>query len=173
VLETLFNTGEEIGPFEGKTYTLRQPTILEELEYAKYLRGRAVRTAEEAGKTPEQKERLVLAVLDRAAAGVYDWGGEVWAKSVQTTEGLAKLLSIVMADQGVTEPLAKKLVAAMQTRIAATIFARLPDADPKALAQVGADLTRLGLPSDFLSGNWQTPRSVTTWTTSLDAPASN
>ncbi len=173
MLTTLFNVGEEIGPFDGKTYTLRQPIILEELEYSKYLRSRATKFAEETGKTQEHKDRLVLAVGDRAAAGVYDWGGEVWAKSIQSADGLAKLLSIIMADQGVTEQSAKKLVTAAQARIVATLLARLPDADPKALAQVEADLIRLGLPSDFLSDNSRTPRLVTTWSTSLDAPVNN
>jgi hypothetical protein len=142
---------------KGVTFKLRQPTLVEQGMYQRWLEERARAAAGRATDLPEDRQRQLLKdVNDATAVGEYEWGGEVCARAVRTPTGLAKLLSIVLADQAVTFEVAQDMVAEKLREIAAALMSRATD-DPKALA---AALRTLGLPSASSSSSSPTRRST-------------
>lgn len=155
-LADLFNVETEL-PFRGQVFKLRKPTQLEQAQYQRWLETRAREALGRATDLPEEMQRsLARDVNADIAAGVYEWGGEVCARSLRTPTGLAKLLAIILADQGITHDNAVEMVAERIHEIAAVLISKVTE-DPKALA---ATLKTLGLPSTYLSSDFSTRRST-------------
>jgi hypothetical protein len=161
-LGDVFNSPTAI-PFEGVEYRLRQPTLMEQGEYQRWLEQRAYEAIERRDyRDPDHRERDRRNLNNDVAAGVFEWGGEVCVRAVQTPGGLARLLSVICRDQGLTEQKAKGLVDLKVREIAAVLVARATK-DPNSLRAV---LATLGLPETFLSSDSSTPHSGETSTSS-------
>lgn len=137
---------------DGKehTYQLREPTLMECGRYQRWLeqeaRAGAARSTE---LSDDDRRNLLRDVAADVAAQVYAWGGEVCVKSLRTPTGIAKLLSIICEDQGVTFQDAQQMVQQRLYDIAALIGV-LMEEDPsgKKLEAVAAKLL---LPQTFFS----------------------
>ncbi len=161
-LADIFNSPSTV-PFEGVDYKLRQPTLIEQGLYQRWLEQRAYdaierRTYQDRGQQEVDRNNLNRDV----AAGVYEWGGEVCCNALRTPNGLAKLVGIVCQDQGLSDAAARRLVDLKLKEIAAALMSKAT-ADPNSLR---ATLASLGLPEDFLSSNSPTPPSSTNSATS-------
>ena len=168
-LADMLNSPSEI-KYDGKTYLLRQPTLLEQGTFQRYLEQRAYDAIERRDyQDARQQDRDRNALNRDVAAGVYEWGGEVCCQSLQTQTGIAKLLNILLRDQGVTEELARKIVDRQVKEIAAVLASKAVS-DPKALGQI---LSSLGLPENFLSTVSSAPPSSTESITSAASPMTN
>jgi len=157
-LADLLNAPTEM-EFEGVTYRLREPTLLEEGEFQRWLESRAREAAGRATDLPDEDRRNLLRdVTADIASGRYAFGGEECLRALRTEVGWAKLVAIVLRDQGVSDQLAARMVNRRLREIVAVMRAE-GESYPKALAEV---LSRLGLPADFLSSssNSRTPRST-------------
>lgn len=144
-------------PFEGKVYKIGQPTVLQMGQFARWLEQRARDAVARATDLDDDARRALLRdVTADIAVGVYDWGSEACCRALQTQRGQAKILAIMLADQGVTDELADRMIAQRLADVVALVQAAVTD-DPKALA---AALATLGLPSDFVSTGSPTPRST-------------
>ena len=168
-LAELLNSPTAI-PFEGVEYQLRQPTLMEEGEYQRWLEHRAYEAIERRTyRDPDQQERDRRNLNNDVAAGVFEWGGEVCVRAIQTPGGLARLLHIMLRDQGLTEAKAKALVDRKMREIAAVLVAR-STSDPNSLR---ATLATLGLPEDFLSAASSCRPTTETPATSDDSATPN
>lgn len=148
-LADLFNAPTGLD-FEGKTYRLRQPTLLEAAEYQRHLEAEARAGAARATELAEEdRRRLLRDVTADIAAGRYRYGGEVCVESLRSPENIARLLAIIARDQGMTLAVAQRLCDA-KLRECVAIVAAEHESDPKALAAL---LASLGLPPNFLSGS--------------------
>lgn len=141
---------------DGKVYKLRQPTLLEGALFQRWIEQRARESAGRAIDLPEEDRRQLLRDVNAdIAAGLYCWEGPVCCQALQTPVGMAKLIAIVLADQGCDEAAAKRLVDQKLRELVAILGA---DNDPKVVAVV---LAKLGLPPDFLSRFSRTRPSTT------------
>lgn len=168
-LTDILNAPTEL-EFEGRVYKLRQPTLMEQAVFARWLEQRARDAAGRAVELTEDDRRQLLRDVNAdIASGVYDWGGEACVRSLRSPSGLAKLLAVILADQGVTEATAAKILDRSMREIAAVVVSKVTD-DPNSLR---ATLATLGLPADFL-GSYSSPSrtrpSTTGSTTSPDSP---
>lgn len=151
---------------DGQTYRVRQPGQLEQGEYQAWLEQVAFDAINRRTYQNDAEKLASLRMHDQdCAAGVYDWGGEVSVRRISTPKGLAKLLSIICRDQGLTEALAERLVQQEQKKIAALMVSRVTQ-DPKVLE---ATLQTLGLPRDFYSSSSATHPSAAPPTSSPSA----
>ncbi|VTT98940.1 unnamed protein product [Gemmataceae bacterium] len=152
-----------------KVYKLREPTLMEQATYARWLEQRARESAARAVDLPDEDRRQLLRdVAQDISAGVYDWAGPACVKALQTPTGLSKLLAVLLADQGVTDAIAREILDKWLSEVIAVVLRN--DYDPKDLAPL---LMKLGLPPDFLSKFSATRPSEKTSTTSPDSvPAS-
>lgn len=167
-LADLLNVPTEI-ELDGAIWKLRQPTLMDQMVYQRWLEQRARESASRAVDIPEDERRQLLRdVTADIASGLYDFGGSVCCKSLQTQTGLAKLISIILADQKCTEAIARRLVEKQLGEIIAVLMR--DDHDPKDLAPL---LVKLGLPQHFLSKFSQTRPSAKTSTTSPDSVPSS
>lgn len=155
-LADLLNAPAEI-EFKGRVFRLRQPTQIEQAQFQRWLEDRAKAAVGRATDLPDDLQRQAIreTVAD-IAAGTYEWGGEVCARALRTPVGIAKIVQLVLADQGVTFEMAQQMVEQQLREIAAVLVSKATH-DPKALA---AALNRLGLPSDFCSPKSSTRRST-------------
>lgn len=152
-LAELLNSPSEL-QFEGKTYLLREPTLPECGLYQRWLESEARASAAAATELPEEDRRQLLRDTNQdIAAKVYAWGGEVCVKSLRTPDGVAKLFSIVCADQGLTFAMARQAVDKSLREIAAILLGAAAEDDPEKKAMLGQTLLRLGLPANFLSSS--------------------
>jgi hypothetical protein len=92
--------GEEIR-HNGRTYPIRPLTYLGQAFFETWLKRRAYEEAEAAARFvgAARAERMAEAVADKAAAGVYDWGGELCGKAAQSPKGQVELLALMMMDE--------------------------------------------------------------------------
>ena len=168
-LRDIFNAPTEF-VLDDETFRVRQPNELEQGEFQAWLEQLAF---DAINRRTYQSEGEKTAALDRhdvrCAAGDYEWGGEIATRRLTTPTGLAKLLSIVCRDQGLTERKAKRLVEQESKKLAAVLVSRVTS-DPKVLE---ATLAQLGLPSDFFSSSSPTPPSTTGSTTSEVSPTTS
>lgn len=156
-LRDLFNSPTEF-VLDGETFRVRQPNQLEQGQYQAWLEQLAFDAINRRTYQSDAEKLACLRMHDQdCAAGVYEWGGEVATRRVQTPKGLAKLLAVICRDEGLTDKKAEKLVEAETAKLAAVLVSRITQ-DPKALE---AALATLGLPSDFFSSNSATPPSAT------------
>ena len=164
-LADLLNAPTEI-ELDGVIWKLRQPTILEQATYQRNLERRAREAASRAVDIPEDERRQLLRdVTADIAAGLYEYGGPVCIRRLQTEEGIAELLHIILADQGCTREIARRLVEKQLSEIIAVLMGG-GDHEKKDLAQL---LAKLGLPPSFLSRLSPTHPSGKTSTTSPDS----
>lgn len=154
-LRDIFNVATEI-EYEGEKYRLHEPTLLEQGEFQCWLEQLAYDAIERRtyAKEDDRAKALQLHTQD-CAAGVYEWGGDVAMKRVMTPKGLAKLLHIMCREQGMTLPIAEKLVDLETRKIAFAIASKRQD-DPKVVEAIRATL---GLPSETSSSESPTPHS--------------
>lgn len=147
-LANLFNSPTGI-EFEGKTFRLRQPTLMECGEYQRQLESEARAGAARATELPdEDRRRLLRDVAADIAANRYRYGGEVCVESLRSPEGVARLMSIICREQGMTYDIALRLCDQKLRECVAIVAGELA-ADPKSPA-VAALLASLGLPPNFL-----------------------
>lgn len=152
--------------FEGTVYHLRQPTLMEQATYQRWLEKQATAAAGRmVDLSDAQQQKVLEGVAAKIGLGVYEFGGEFCMASLQTQSGLAKLVSIVLADQGVDEAKARLMLLGQLKEIAFSFVSKLTT-DPKELA---AALVALGLPPDYSSSSRTRP-STTESTTSEASP---
>ena len=158
-------------PFGDRVYKLRQPTLLECATYQRWLEQEARAGAARATELPEEDRRQLLRdVQADVAAQAYCWGGDVCIRSLQTPAGVAKLMSIVCADQGLSERDARRAVDQRLTEIAALIAGEL-EGDPSGKSVAGL-LRHLGLPPNyFASSSSPSPTRPTPATSGSSAPS--
>ena len=148
-LADIFNSATPI-EFEGKTYKLRPPSLIEAGEYQRWLEAEARAGAGRATELPEADRRQLLRdVIADIAAGRYRYGGAISVESLRDPVNVARLMSIICADQGLTFAIAQRLCD-QQLRECVAIVAAEYESDPKAVGQL---LASLGLPQNFLSGS--------------------
>ncbi|AWM41765.1 hypothetical protein GobsT_71320 [Gemmata obscuriglobus] len=155
---------------DGKTYRIGKPTNAHQGEYQVWLEQLAYDgIARRRYQDDAARERAERFHGQDVAAGVYEWGGEIVVKRLMTPLGLAKLLTIMCRDQGLTFELAERLVELEAKKIAALMVSRATN-DPKVLEAVRVTL---GLPSDFFSSSSPTRPSTTESTTSPGSPTTS
>lgn len=143
--------------YGDKTYTLGQPTVLQMGQFARWLEQRARESVLRAVELDDDTRAKLLADVTRdIAAGEYDWGSEACCKALQGVRGQARILAILLADQGVDDDMAEQMIKQRLSDVATLIRAAVTD-DPKALREV---LVAAGLPSNFVSSNYSTRRST-------------
>lgn len=168
-LAEMLNAAAEL-EFEGKTYRLRKPTLLEEGEFQVYLEQCASDSIERREwKDPDDKLAAQNLVTRDCAEGYYESGGEGYVRAVSNPRRLPRLLAIICRDQGMTPQIAERLVQTEMKKIAAILISKVHD-DPKSL---GAVLATLGLPADYLSRLSPAHPSTTASTTSDDSRANS
>jgi hypothetical protein len=149
----LLNSPTEF-PHKGKTYLLREPTLVECGQYQRWLESEARASAAAATELPEQDRRNLLRDVNAdIAAKIYAWGGEMCIRSLGTPEGIAKIMSIIGADQGLTYRIAREIVDADLLASARILRLAADEAedDPEKKAELGRLLKSKGLPANFLS----------------------
>lgn len=140
--------------FEGTTYTLRKPTLLQEARFSRRLEQRAMdAVARQTGIPDEDRDKLIRAVTRDIAAGYWEVDSPGYVEALSTPDGMAHMLYLTLsADHpDVTEERARDLVGHAMKEISVVLMASNPD--PKVQAALPAVLTMLGLPPDFLSGS--------------------
>jgi hypothetical protein len=150
-----FNVPGEL-VYKGKAFKVRKPTQVEQAQFQRWLEDRARAAVDRADVDESRRRRMDADVTASIACGEYEYGTENCLKALRTPAGLARLLSIVLADQAVTPQMAEEMVEQHLMRIAELLFGA-ENGDPKALE---ATLTRLGLPRDFFTSSSRTPRSA-------------
>lgn len=88
---------------DGKQYEIVELDITSIAKYTVWLKERAMLQVEQVYLNRPDDPRFAVdrkQVLDSAAAGHYDWGGEVCLASVQTPKGVAKLLELSIFQAG-------------------------------------------------------------------------
>jgi hypothetical protein len=141
--------------FEGKTYTLRKPTLYEQGLFQRWLEQRAHDAVERGTEPEEKKDRRHNAIYRDSALGYYEWDGPCAMEALWTPAGLAQIVAIVCREQGVDDELAERIVAEQIKRVAAIILGRA-SSDPLAMAPV---LEALGFPIDWLRFEPSAPSS--------------
>lgn len=137
--------------FEGKEYPLREPTLLEQCQFQRWLEDRAKAAAGRSVDLPaDMQDRLLVAILQEVAIGTFEWGGLPSIMALRTKTGQAQLLHIILSPDHpeVTPEFAARMIDRHQREAVAAMAAKAVT-DPKDLRAV---LATLGLPVDFLSG---------------------
>lgn len=173
-LADLLNSPTELA-HNDKVYKLRQPTLMECGQYQRWLEQEARAGAARATELSEDDRRNLLRdVQADIATQRYAWGGELCVRSLQAPTGIAKLMSIVCADQGLTERTAREVVEKRLTEIAALLVGEL-EADPSGNS-LGQLLRSLGLPANFFSTSSSpsptSPTPATSGSSAASAPTS-
>jgi hypothetical protein len=144
----LLGVGSEI-TFEGVTYKLTRPTLLEQAKFSQWLRDRAKAEAARGDVPEDAREGLYRAAIRDVAEGYYDVDSPGYVVALQRPSGLAKLLHIILQrdhptlDEGTVQ---RMMEDGLKEQFVAIVAAETDD--PKALAAV---LAILGFPPDYLS----------------------
>lgn len=166
----LFNAPVEMEfLIDGKkrTFKLRRPTALETALFQRWLEQRARDAIGRATYQSEEERAEDRRLCNRdIACGEYEWGGELCIKSLRTPGGMAKVVSIILSDQGVTEEMAREMVEQKLKELAATIFGE-ECPDPNLRRAVRA---MLGLPDETSPSPSSTHHSDTPSATSAPSP---
>lgn len=169
-LNDLLNAPADL-EFEGVTYSLRQPTLLEAFTYSRWLEQEARAGAARATELADEDRRNLLRdVQADIAAQRYAWGGELCVQSLSTPPGIAKLLSIVCAAQGLTAALALRVVEHRLREVAALLVGELEE-DPSGNRLRGL-LASLGLSPNFFGSSSSASPTAPTGGTSARSEAS-
>ena len=118
---------------DGKTYELREPTLLEQGKFTRWLEQRAREAVFRAtDMSRDQQERAERSVMRDIAGCVYEWGGEASMTATLTPAGMARLVYIVLSTNHpeVTPEIAAEMVDTRMREIAAILTGAT--ADPKA-----------------------------------------
>lgn len=179
----LMAVGVEIG-FEGKVYKLREPNVYEQGEFQAWLAQQAKEEARrDVHATEEEIARQIDRINDRAAEGVYEFGGELAVNALTRMTPITQLLFIVLSKDyhEVTLEMCKRMMDRNAREIVAGLAAKVVT-DPN---EVRATLVSLGLPANYLdslipgqnggesSFTSPTPHSATPPTRSEDSPTPN
>jgi hypothetical protein len=151
----VFNVSSEVKGPDGTVYKLRKPTLLEQGQFARWLEKRAHDAVDRSEATEAQKDRRHHLIDVDAGLGKYEYDGEIAMQALYTPAGMAKILAIVCADQGLTDEKAEALFLANAREVAARILMRAAD-DPKALRPL---LGALGFPMNWLEGSGESDSS--------------
>jgi hypothetical protein len=151
----MFNVGcAFIGP-DGTKYTIKKPTQYQQGEFQKFLEDRAHAAVARSSDSEERKlQRDHLIDID-AGLGMYEWEGQLANKAKWEPAGLAKILTILCRDQGVTDEKAEEILAHSLKEVAAKMLMQAVR-DPKAAAPV---LAALGYPMDWFESEPSEPSS--------------
>lgn len=162
----LFNSPTDF-PVGEKVYKLREPTLEDRGLYQRWMESEARASAAAATDLADEDRRNLLRDTNAdIAAKVFAWGGEACVKSLRSPDGVAKLFSIVCADQGLTYKVAREAVDKNLLDIARLlrIAEEEGESDPAKKAELAALLRSVGLPGNFLSnsssGSPTTPSGV-------------
>lgn len=148
-LADLLNAPSEF-TYDGKTYQLRHPTVMECGRYQRWLEAEARASAAAATDLPEEDRRNLLRDTNAdIAAQTFAWGGEACVKSLRSLSGQAKLVALILEDQGVTLAVARQMVETRLAEIAALILEAVGE-DPQGNA-LRRLLTQVGRPPDWFA----------------------
>lgn len=161
-LADMLNSPTEV-EFEGKTYRLRQPTLVEMGEFQRWLEQRAYDAIERRTyQDPAQQDRDRRNLNNDVAAGVFEWGSEVAAAACQTPAGITRVFQLILRDQGLSAEAVRRMIDLKLRELTAIVISKR-HSDPNSLRAV---LATLGLPEDFFSSNSPTHPSTSGSTTS-------
>lgn len=92
--------GMDLPAYRGKVYHLCDPDQVMKAKYESWLKQSAMEECIEAsaGLSDKEKEANRRIVLSDLALKKYKWGGDLWSQSLQTSHGMAKLISIMLRD---------------------------------------------------------------------------
>lgn len=138
--------------FDGKTYALKPPNLIQQAKFSRRLEKRARDAALRATDLPEaDADRLLRAVVRDIGAGYWEVDSPGYVEALQTPDGMAYMLHLTLHEdhKEVTEVVARKMVDKAMKEIAAVLM-REAGHDPKILSGVEAVL---GLPPGWLSGS--------------------
>lgn len=123
--------------FEGKAYPIREPTLVEQGHFSRWLEHNAYASVARMRHLPEAERREHRkGVRDDAAAGEFEYGGYVSAKALGTLDGMAKMRSITLQADGYDEcdpAFCRRMILADVERAAADLIVAGAD-DPKVKA---------------------------------------
>lgn len=141
--------------FMGKTYELREMTLVEQARFSKWLKDRAkldaVRTPD---ATEEEQQQILRAVLRDIGEGWYEIDSPGYVAGQNNPAGTAEILYITLSRDHpeVTREVAEKMVAdALKEAFLQVVAAEKHD--PKALELV---CLSLGFPADYLQATANT-----------------
>ena len=133
--------------FEGVSYELRPPTQLEQGIYQRWLEQEARESIDRATYLSDaQREMEARQVTRDIAAGLYEFGGEISVRRLQTVSGIAKLIEVICK----VDAAQAQRVAEGRMKLAVELVRGAQAKDPKAM---GEALAKLGLPKNFLNSN--------------------
>ncbi len=142
----LLNTEKPI-EWEGKTYLLRKPSVEEEGRYSVWLEMNARdANARDITKSDDERRKADHQITLDSAAGVFDFTGELAAKSLQSVRGSVKLVSIITGGDIDTMD---RMFRAKAWEVAELLGKAVYDTDGGGKQAAEQLLKRLGLPHDF------------------------
>jgi hypothetical protein len=171
-IASAFNVPVEFKDRDGKPYPLRKPTIYEQALYQRWLEQRAHDAVDRSDAGEEQKAKRHHLIDVDAGLGKYEWDGLLALESMWQPAGMAKLLTILCRDQGVTDAKAEEILATSAREIAAHVLTKA-QADPKARADLALLLGALGLPMDWMASEPSGPSSSNSSTPPSAEPSPN
>jgi hypothetical protein len=154
----IFAVGAKFTAPDGTVYDIKKPTLYQQGEFQKWLEDRAHAAVDRSGDSDERKLRRHHLIDVDAGLGMYEWDGPLAMEAKWTPAGLAKLLTIVCRDQGVTDEKAEAILDHSTREVAAKLLVRAA-ADPKARADLALRLGGLGLPMDWITSEPSEPSS--------------
>lgn len=132
----IFNEGSYLtDPAGKKTFAMRQPSQEEQGQFQRWCEQEAHDAIDRSTGSEESKDRRHSFIDVAAGLGKYQYEGEYGYEARFLPAGMAKLISIVLRDQGVTEEKATDLVRHKFKELAAEYIGRKV-ANPKAMALV-------------------------------------
>jgi hypothetical protein len=143
----IFAVGHAIEMPDGKTYTLRSPTQIEQGEFQRWLEERTHAAVDRASASEEQKDRRHAQIDDKAALGYYEWDGPLGIQARWMPAGMTKAIEIICRDQGVDHKRAEE-IARHHIRTAAAVILKGAAKDPKAWGPI---LEAMGLPASWFA----------------------
>jgi len=149
-LGDLLGVGTEFH-FQGVTYTVRKPTLIEQAKFSQWLKDRAKAEASRGDVPDEAREGLYRAAIRDAAEGYFDVDSPGYITALWRPSGLVKILHIIF--QRDNPAISEEQVQAMIEAGLKDTFVRIVAAeqsDPKVMAGV---LAVLGFPPDYLSSS--------------------
>jgi hypothetical protein len=143
-LADMFSVPTEI-EFEGKKYTFREPTQLEQGKYQRWLEQRADEAIDRKTWLSDEQRAEEKRVLNWGiAAGTIERGGEICIESLRSKSGFIRFIELVC---NCPTPEAEALFNHRLENLLAVVRAKQAS-DPKAMR---AALLTLGLPADWLN----------------------
>ena len=125
---------------DGKSYSLRKPTQLEQAMFSRWLERRAQEAAGRSIDLPEEvQDKLIRNLNNDIASGEFEYGSPAYISATLKPFGLAKLVSLMLTADGhaeVTHEAAIEMVMNKYKQIAGDVLGRAKD-DPKVVEALG------------------------------------